>query len=422
MKYKAIKGTRDILPEEMFKRRYIENIARELFERWGYLPILTPVFEQTELFVRSIGETTDIVQKEMYTFLDRKGRSLTLRPEGTAPVVRAYLENNLKDFRNPTKLYYFMPMFRYERPQKGRLREFHQIGLEVLGARGPDIDAEVISILATYFEMLRISTYEVKVNTIGCRKCRASYTKKLRRYLKDSFEKLCVDCQFRYEANPMRAFDCKNRTCHSILNKAPQITDYVCDECQRHFEGVKHFLNISGTRFTVDKRLVRGFDYYEKTTFEVVSPLLGAQSAIGAGGRYDPLIADCGGEETPGIGFAIGVERLLLQLEEENVSLNSIPPVDVYVCYLGEDLLDKALEIVFNLRERGLSVDIDYAHRSLKGQFKVADRLKAKYVVVVAPEEEKMESVKVRDMNSGEEQIVKKEELAKTLMEIIHGG
>lgn len=422
MKYKAIKGTRDLLPEEMFKKRYVENVARKLFESWGYLPILTPVFEQTELFVRSIGETTDIVQKEMYTFLDRKGRSLTLRPEGTAPIVRAYLENKLKDFRNPTKLYYFMPMFRYERPQKGRLREFHQIGLEVLGVAGPDIDAEVIAILATYFDMLGLSTYEVRVNTIGCRKCRASYTRKLRKHLKESFERLCIDCQFRYKANPMRAFDCKNRQCRSVLNRAPRITDYICDECQKHFEGVKHFLNLSGTKFVVDKGLVRGFDYYEKTTFEVVSPLLGAQSAIGAGGRYDPLIADCGGSETPGIGFAIGVERLLLQLEEENVRVDSLPPLDIYVCFLGEDLLDEALRIVFDLRRKGLSVDMDYTHRSLKGQFKVADRLNAKYVVIVAPEEQEIESVKVRNMASGEEKIIKKEMLIKDLMEIIPGG
>lgn len=422
MKYKAIKGTRDILPEEMFKRRYIEEVAKELFESWGYLPILTPVFEQTELFVRGIGESTDIVQKEMYTFLDRKGRSLTLRPEGTAPVVRAYLENNLKNFRNPTKLYYFMPMFRYERPQKGRLREFHQIGLEVLGAPGPDIDAEVITIMTTYFDKLGIKTFEARINTIGCRKCRASYTKKLREFLKDSFDKLCSDCRLRYEINPMRVFDCKNNECKAVLKGAPQITDYVCDECHEHFEGVKHFLNLFGTDFVLDKSLVRGFDYYEKTTFEVVSPLLGAQSAIGAGGRYDPLISDCGGPETPGIGFAIGVERLLLQLEEEKLVLGSIPPVDFFVCFLGKELLDSALKIVLDLRKSGLSADMDYAHRSLKGQFKLADKVKAKYVVIVAPEEEELGSVKVRNMATGEERLIKKENLVDELKKISEGG
>jgi histidyl-tRNA synthetase len=408
LKYRRIKGTRDILPEELKQREKIFDQARNLFEAFGYLPILTPIFEMTELFVRGIGEASDIVQKEMYTFADRSGRSLTLRPEGTAPVVRAYLENNLKDWRHPTKLYYIMPMYRYERPQKGRLREFWQIGLEVFGSQGPEIDSEIIFLMVEYFRRLGLQTFTTEINTIGCRKCRPDYLKILRQYIEKHLADFCPDCQQRYLTNPLRVFDCKNKVCNLLLSEAPLITDHVCDVCREHFEGVKSFLEKLKVDFTVNKRLVRGLDYYEKTTFEVKSPLLGAQSAVGGGGRYDPLIEDCGGEPTPGIGFAIGVERLLLQLSKENLISSVDLGIDVYVVsYKGYE--EKAFDLATKLRLAGFKTELDYQKRSMKAQFKQADKLGAKLCLILAPEEDEKGLIKIRDMISGEEEVVKKE-------------
>jgi histidyl-tRNA synthetase len=418
MLYRRIKGTRDILPEEALVREHVFSIARNLFEVYGYLPILTPTFEQTELFVRGIGEATDIVQKEMYTFTDRAGRSLTLRPEGTAPVVRAYIENHLKEFRHPTKLYYICPMFRYERPQKGRLREFWQIGVEAFGAEEPDIDAEIIELMVRFFRNLGLSTFTTYINTIGCRKCRPEYISHLKEYLKANLDNLCDDCRQRYEKNPLRVFDCKNEGCLLLLSDAPKITDNVCSECGEHFEEVKKYLRALQVDFEVNKNLVRGFDYYEMTTFEVVSPLLGSQSAIGGGGRYDRLVSDCGGEETPGLGFAIGVERLLLQLEEENVLPAVNLSIDVFVAaYKG--FFEEAFAIVQSLRSVGIRSGYDYLKRSLKAQFKQADKLGARFVLILAPEEHEKGEVRLRDMNSGEEFTVKKEELINEIKKIL---
>lgn len=406
MKYRAIKGTRDLLPREMAARRYIEETARDLFERYGYAPIATPVFEQTELFVRGIGEDSDIVRKEMYTFTDRKGRSLTLRPEGTAPVVRAYIENNLSEWRNPTKLYYYLPMYRYERPQKGRMREFYQVGIELLGAPGPDADAEVIALFLEYLTALGLSGFECRVNTIGCRSCRKPYLETLRTYLLENESALCPDCRDRARTNPMRAFDCKVEACQAVLADAPRVTDYVCESCAAHFEGVKAHLTALDIPFVVDRRLVRGFDYYEKTTFEVVSPYLGAQSALGGGGRYDPLVRDCGGPDTPGLGFAIGVERLLLQLEEEKVALPREHAIDAFVCFVGDDLAAEAFRVVMELRKSGIASDMDYAHRSLKAQLKLADKAGARVAVFVAPDELAAGALKIRNMATGDERLV----------------
>lgn len=421
MIYKAIKGTRDLLPEDIYKRRHIEKVAIGLFENWGYLPISTPVFEQTELFVRGIGEDSEIVQKEMYTFKDRKGRSLTLRPEGTAPIVRAYIENNLYSFRNPTKLYYFLPMYRYERPQKGRMREFFQIGVELIGAQEPDSDAEVIALLVSYLDALGVKDFENRINSIGCRKCRRGYNNLLKTYLSDRRDSLCGDCKERINRNPMRVFDCKNLQCSRSLEGAPRITDYICENCLLHFEGVKRTLDFLGIPYVLDKKLVRGFDYYEKTTFEVISPLLGAQDAIGGGGRYDPLVGDCGGMDTPGLGFAIGVERLLLQMREEKVKLPGVPNIEAYVCFIGDELKTEALKLLFDLRRANISADMDFIHRSLKTQLKNANKLNAKVAIIVGPEEQSRNSAKIRDMKTGEEREVEKEELISFILRIAGG-
>lgn len=421
--YRRIKGTRDILPDEVGKRRVLEQEAIRLFEAYNYLPIITPVFEQTELFVRGIGEASEIVQKEMYTFEDRGGRSLTLRPEGTAPVVRAYIENNLMEMRHPLKLYYIMPMYRYERPQKGRLREFWQIGIEVFGAPGPDVDAEVIFLMVEYFRRLGIENINTYINTIGCRQCRPAYIEKLKEYLSDHLDELCDDCRFRYSRNPLRVFDCKEEGCAAVLAGAPFITDNVCSSCKDHFKGLMDFLENMNVDFEINKKLVRGFDYYEKTTFEVTSELLGAQNAIGGGGRYDPLVKDCGGPDIPGIGFAIGVERLLLQLEEEGL----IPETDLspvaFVVFTGDDMAVRAHEIYLSLAQSGIKAEYDYAHRSLKAQFKQANRQKARYAVIVAPEELAQNAVKIRDMETGEETLVPVKEVSdrlKAMMEEVN--
>lgn len=418
MIYRRIKGTRDILPEEYFKRNYVYEVAEDLFLRFGFLPVLTPVFEQTELFVRGIGEASDIVQKEMYTFVDRGGRSLTLRPEGTAPVVRAYLENSLKELRYPLKLYYIMPMYRYERPQKGRLREFWQIGVEVFGAPGPDVDAEIIFLMVKFFESLGLKEFTTEINTIGCRSCRPAYLEKLKEYLLAFKDKLCPDCLKRYELNPLRVFDCKNENCLLVLKDAPRIYEFVCENCKNHFEGLKQYLDKFGVKYLINPDLVRGLDYYEKTTFEVKSPLLGAQSAIGGGGRYDPLIEDCGGEPTPGLGFAIGVERLLLQLEEENLLKNDYLNLDVFVLFF-KGFKEKAIDIANSLRFTGIKADLDYLERSLKAQFKQADKAGAKLAIIVAPEEESLGKVKFRDMKTGSEWLVSYENLINEASEFL---
>lgn len=416
--YRKIKGTRDILPEEYKARSIIFEIAKELFDSYGYLPILTPVFEQTELFVRGIGEASDIVQKEMYTFADRSGRSLTLRPEGTAPVVRAYIENNLKDFRNPTKLYYIMPMYRYERPQKGRLREFWQIGIEAFGIESPMVDAEIIFLMVEYFKRLGLTRFTTEINTIGCRKCRPDYVKKLKDFVSQRMEQFCSDCRKRVEINPLRVFDCKNESCSYALKDAPKITESVCSECLNHFESLKEYLKQLGVEFETNPFLVRGLDYYEKTTFEVKSPLLGAQSAIGGGGRYDPLVEECGGEPTPGLGFAIGVERLLLQLEEEGVYPRVSLDVDTYiVAYKG--FQEKAFKIASELRSEKIKTEFDYLGRSMKAQFKHADKLGAKVCVILAPEEDALKKAKLRDMVSGEEVLVSYEEIATEIKKML---
>lgn len=412
MKYQVPRGTFDILPGEMKRRQHLEKVAVALFESYGYQPVETPLFEQTELFQRGIGEATDIVQKEMYTFTDRRGRSLTLRPEGTAPVVRAYLEHNLAQISQPAKLYYYGPMFRYERPQAGRTREFWQIGVEAVGSADAAIDAEVILLLLRYFFELGLKDLKLLVNSMGCNKCRPAYSRALQSHLTPHQPELCEDCERRLDMNPLRIFDCKVKSCQEILRAAPSIKDSLCPDCRAHFEETLNLLTAVGVSYNIEQGLVRGFDYYTKTIFEVQSPHLGAQNAIGGGGRYDNLVEEYGGASTPALGFAIGVERLLMALEKERIKI----PVDmrpaVFLALVDSGLKEEAFKLLHGFRKQGVAAETDYLGRSLKAQMKQADRLGAAYVVILGPDEMDQGKCKIKSMSTGEEELVSLKDVA----------
>ncbi len=400
---KAPKGTQDILPAEATAREGLWEDIRALLTRWGYQPIITPVFEQTELFIRGIGADTDIVQKEMYTFPDRKGRSLTLRPEGTAPIARALLENHMLTSGTPVKLYYHLPMYRYERPQKGRMREFWQIGVELFGSPTAEADAEVITLLVRILETVGLRTFETTINSIGCIVCRPPYLDELRVFLASIENHLCIDCRRRATANPLRVFDCKHDGCRVALAPAPLITDHVCPSCDTHLHETLGFLSALSVTFVLNKRLVRGFDYYTRTTFEVNSSFLGAQSAVAAGGRYDGLVQELGGPPTPGLGFAIGVERLLLQLVEESAYRMEPRTTPVFVGYVDESTRGTALGFAVELRDSGIPCDVELMGRSLRAQLRSADRSGASLSVIIGPDEAEMGAVRVKDMVDGDE-------------------
>lgn len=406
MRYQVPRGTFDILPEEMKKRQYLGKVAIELFESYGYQPVETPMFEQTELFQRSIGEATEIVQKEMYTFKDKRGRSLTLRPEGTAPVVRAYLEHNLAQSFQPAKLYYSGPMFRYERPQAGRTRQFWQIGLEAIGSANAAIDAEIILILIHYFTKLGLQDLKLLINSMGCQRCRPAYSQRLKRFLVTRQGRLCRDCQRRLEMNPLRVFDCKIKSCREALQSAPAIKDLLCLECQTHFEETLVLLSEVGLSYQIEPSLVRGFDYYTRTIFEVQSPHLGAQNAIGGGGRYDDLVEEYGGNPTPALGFAIGVERLLMALEKEKVKIPITTKPAVFLALVDHRLKAEGFQLLYQLRKSGIYTETDYAGKNLKAQLKQANRLGAAYVVIIGPDEFTEGKCKIKTMKTGDEQLV----------------
>lgn len=403
MKYRAPRGTVDVLPEKAIKWKYLRKIAFELFENYGYKEIVTPTFEQTELFTRSIGELTEIVQKEMYTFLDRKGRSITLRPEATAPVVRAYLERNLFNLPLPVKLFYFGPMYRYERPQAGRYREFWQLGIEAIGSANPMLDAEVISLLVHYLNLVGLKQIELHINSMGCKKCRLDFIASLRTYLEPLKDKFCRDCQGRSELNPLRVFDCKKESCFKLLSLAPTINNFLCKECEEHFNALKTFLEKINVAFKINPFLVRGFDYYTRTTFEVRSPLLGAQNALGGGGRYDNLVEEFGGYPTPAIGFALGLERLLLAIEKENIKLEKDLKIFLFLASMGKKPRLYAFELLNKLRKENISCEMDYDEKSLKAQMKLADRLGSRYVLFIGENELNKKSLTVRNMKSKEQ-------------------
>lgn len=411
------RGTKDILPGTVEHWQRLECLARNLCRRYNYKEIRTPIFEHTELFHRGVGETTDIVEKEMYTFVDRGERSITLRPEGTAAVVRSYIEHKLYAEPQPTKLYYMGPMFRYDRPQAGRYRQFHQFGVEAIGAVGPAIDAEVIIMAVTMLQELGLTDLQLYINSVGCPQCRPVYRETLQAFLREKVTGLCTDCQSRYDRNPMRILDCKNEKCGALTTGAPTVADCLCGECASHFDGLKALLESVNIAYTVNPRLVRGLDYYTKTAFEIQYPPLGAQSAVCGGGRYDGLIEQCGGDPTPGIGFGLGIERVLLALEKQDALNHTAKPVDVYLATMGEAANLACFELLQKLRAAGLSAEMDYTGRSLKAQMKYAAKLPARYTAIVGDEELADEVVALRDMAAGQQEKV----AFRNLIEMISG-
>lgn len=395
METKGIKGFKDILPGEIIKWQYLEKEAREVFENSGYSEIKIPLMEFTEVFSRSIGEDTDIVEKEMYTFQDKSGRSITLRPEGTASVVRAYIEHGLYAGPQPTKLYYLGPMFRYERPQAGRYRQFYQIGVEALGVDDPILDTEIIWMSYYLFQKLNLRDLELQINSLGCKACRPLYIKALKDYLKDKLSLLCPDCKKRYEGNPLRILDCKREECRLATANVPSILDFLCPSCLKHFEEVKKYLKALSIPFLINQRIVRGLDYYTRTTFEIVSNMLGAQNAVAAGGRYDGLVEELGGPPTPGIGFAIGVERVI-SLFKDNLP-EKIPLI--FIASLGTDAHAFSLRLAEKMRTSGIKTELGYGE-SLKSQMRKADRSGAKFVLIIGEKEIGKGSAILRDMES----------------------
>lgn len=406
MSIMAPRGTKDALPDTTPYWRSIEATVHRICSLHAYREIRTPVFEHTELFLRGIGDTTDIVQKEMYTFDDRGGRSITLRPENTAAVVRSYLEHKLYSLPQPLKLYYIGPMFRYDKPQAGRLRQFHQFGIEAIGSAGPGIDAETIALAVDFFRGLGLDELQLYINSVGCPRCRPLYRSRLQDALRQSLADFCPDCQSRFDRNPMRILDCKNERCAALSRHAPTISDCLCDECREHFAGLQEMLTQAGIPFQHNPRLVRGLDYYTKTAFEIQYPPLGAQSAVCGGGRYDGLIEECGGEHTPGIGFAIGIERVLLALEKQQL----LPPreegLDVFVAFTGPATQAAAFSLLRRLRQAGLRCDTEFMNRGLKTQLKQANRYASRFVAILGEEELAQNQVTLKSMATGEQELI----------------
>lgn len=400
------KGTKDVLPSDSYKWQYVEKTAREIAEIFGAKEMRTPTFEHTELFLRGVGETTDVVNKEMYTFLDKGDRSITLKPEGTAGIARAFIENGLFNSAMPVKLYYITPCFRYERPQAGRLREFHQFGVEFFGSESPSIDAEVIILAKSFLDKLGINNVTLYINSIGCKECRKNYHKALRDYLESKKDELCNLCKERLNTNPLRILDCKNENCKKIVEKAPSILDYLCDDCKEHFEKVKKLLDVAKVKYIVDDKIVRGLDYYTKTVFEFVSDAIGAQGTVCGGGRYDGLVEEIGGNKVSGIGFATGIERLLMVMENNGVSFGDNKRVRLYVAPIGDNAKIKAFEIVSDLREKGIIADTDHMERGVKAQFKYADKISAEFVATLGDNELKDGVVNLKNMATGIEEKV----------------
>ncbi|MGE5630356.1 MAG: histidine--tRNA ligase [Caulobacteraceae bacterium] len=415
----APKGTKDVLPSEVYKWHYVEEIIRQICAVNGYREIRTPAFEHTELFERGVGETTDVVQKEMYTFEDKGGRSITLKPEGTSPAVRSFIEHSMYNEPQPTKVFYFTPCFRYEKPQSGRLREHHQFGVEAFGTQDPSVDAEIINIAMTLYERLGVKDLEIRINSVGCPKCRKEYNKKLKEYLGKKLDNLCETCRDRFNKNPMRIIDCKEEKCKAQLTDVPFMLDNICDECKEHFVGLKHSLETLGLKYTIDPKIVRGLDYYTKTAFEIVTNFNGTELTVCGGGRYDGLIEECGGPATPGIGFGLGLERLLLVVENQGVEIPKPVYMDVYIASLGALGTDEAIRQVKLLRKNGIKAEKDYLGRSLKAQMKYANKINARYVVVIGEEEVKNNSIKVKDMGTGSGDEIKMNELLSYLRERI---
>ena len=403
MAIKAPKGTKDTMPRDSYKVQYIEKEFSELCRLYGFREVRTPMFESTELFNRGVGETTDIVQKEMYTFEDLGHRSITLKPEGTSPAVRAFIESHDYAEMQPTKYYYDTPCFRYERPQAGRLREFHQFGVENFGTPDMMADAEVIALASDFIKKIGIEDVELRINSVGCRECRPVYRKALQDYLRPYYEDLSDISKDRFEANPMRIIDSKDITDQRIAKDAPYMLDYLCDDCKAAFEALKTNLDAMGISYVVDPRIVRGLDYYTKTAFEFVTTKIGAQGTVCGGGRYDHLVEEIGGPSIPGVGFGLGKERLLILIEQNDIIVDDPNVPDISVSFIGDKARLYALDLVHKLRACGVSAIIDTLNRNLKGQMKYANKLNARYSVVIGENEIEKGIVTLKNMNSGEQ-------------------
>ncbi len=400
---KKIKGTEDVLPKDSYRWQFVEDVMRKESAAYGFKEIRTPVFEHTELFARGVGQTTDVVQKEMYTFDTKGGESVTLRPEGTAGAARAVLEHGLVNDSLPIKASYFVSCYRYEKPQAGRLREFHQFGLECYGTQSPVADAELICAAQSIFDCLGIKQLRLEINSIGCPTCRAEYHKALKEYFYGYKDELCETCNSRLEKNPMRILDCKSPVCSKIAQGAPKITDYLCDECKEHFASVQKYLDAAGVEYTVNPTIVRGLDYYTKTVFEFVTDFIGAQGTVCGGGRYDGLIEELGGKHLPSLGFAMGIERLLMLMDKQGIEIPKPSTCDLYVAVMGESASLKSFEIIKAVRSCGLIAETDIVGRGLRAQMKYADKIGAKFSMVLGDNEIEQGKAVIKNMSSGEQ-------------------
>jgi len=401
--YQAPRGTSDILPEEQPFWRYIEQKAVNICQLYGYERIDSPAFEDADIFIRTIGEETDIVEKEMYTFEDRGGNKLTLRPEGTAPVCRAYIEHGLHNLPQPVKLYYITPIFRYERPQAGRYRQHYQFGCEAIGDADPALDAEVIDVAWRFFASLGLHQLSLQLNSIGCKQCRPQYLAALKDYYTKYRHNLCPDCKTRLERNPLRLLDCKKPGCQQLADSAPRSVDYLCPQCKEHFDRLKRYLGLLEIPFEVNHRLVRGLDYYTRTVFEIQPEAEGAQSTLGGGGRYDDLIEELGGKPTPALGFAIGIERIILNLKKQGISVPPLPQPQVFIAHIGDDARVEAIKLATRLRQAGTGVIEAIGNKSLKAQLRQANTLGVRHTVIIGEDEIKTGTVILRDMTTGEQ-------------------
>ena len=412
---KAPKGTKDLLPEEAYKWHYIENKFKDLCDLYGYKEIRTPIFEHTELFQRGVGDTTDIVQKEMYSFQDHGNRDITLKPEGTSPVVRSVVEHKLFAGPQPNKFFYDTACFRYEKPQAGRLREFHQFGVETFGSSDMLADAEIIALAQDFLTQMGITDISLRINSVGCPVCRKEHRKALKDFLAPKYDDLCDTCKDRYNKNPMRILDCKSPVCQELVKGAPVMLDYLCEDCQAAFEDLKKNLDSLGVKYEVDPGIVRGLDYYTKTAFEFVTDAIGAQGTVCGGGRYDHLVEEVGGPETPGVGFGLGKERLLLTMEACGVQIPEPSDADVFIAVMGEEAKSAGLKLMQEMRRDGIKVQMDVMGRNIKNQFKFANRIGAGKTIVIGADELASNSFAIKDMESGEQVQVPMEEIINTL-------
>ena len=411
----APKGTKDLLPGQVHKWHYVEGKFADICRRYGFKEIRTPMFEHTEVFARGIGDTTDVVQKEMYTFNDHGNRSITLKPEGTSGAVRAFIEHKQYAEVQPTKYYYNTDCFRYEKPQSGRLRHFHQFGIEVFGTPNMMADAEVICLAHDFLTDLGITEIELRINSVGCPECRKKYREALKAYLLPHYEDLCGTCKERFERNPMRIIDCKSEICQAIVKDAPRMIDYLCDDCRNAFEDLKSNLTAMGIDFTIDPNIVRGLDYYTKTSFEFVTTKIGAQGTVCGGGRYDHLVEELGGPPIPGVGFGLGIERLLLLMEANNAYFPEENRVDAFIAVMGDAAKAFGLKLARELRAKGITAEMDTLARNIKGQFKYADRLNARYTLVIGDNELEKGVVSLKDMVKSEQREIKIEDIYKEI-------